>query len=82
MTGSADRRGPEGEPQPQSYGYEQQAYGYGQYPDHPSQPQEPVYQPAYGYDSYGRPIEQQQGDRKSTRLNSSHDELSRMPSSA
>lgn len=61
MTGTADRRGPEGEPQPQSYGYEQQAYGYGQYPDHPSQPQEPVYQPAYGYDSYGRPIEQQQG---------------------
>lgn len=61
MTGTADRRGPEGEPQPQSYGYEQQAYGYGQYPDYPSQPQEPVYQPAYGYDAYGRPIEQQQG---------------------
>ena len=61
MTGTADRREPEGEPQPQSYGYEQQAYGYGQYPDHPSQPQEPIYQPAYGYDSYGRPIQQQQG---------------------
>ncbi|MEY9838739.1 LytR C-terminal domain-containing protein [Streptacidiphilus sp. EB103A] len=59
MTGTADRREPEGEPQPQSYGYEQQAYGYGQYPDYPSQPEEPVYQPAYGYDSYGRPIQQQ-----------------------
>jgi hypothetical protein len=59
VTGTADRREPEGEPQPQSYGYEQQAYGYGQYPDYPSQPEEPVYQPAYGYDSYGRPIQQQ-----------------------
>ncbi|WP_042402984.1 LCP family protein [Streptacidiphilus carbonis] len=68
MTGTADRRGPEGEPQPQSYGYEQQAYGYGQYQDYPPQQQEPqehqehqepVYQPEYGYDSYGRPIQQQ-----------------------